>query len=94
MNFRGVVRSYLVQGVIRICIPPAALPQRRFSYTPAHKSWLTVLGRLARTGFYLMRRRALCRRFVVHRVNSAISARTGLTYLGSHHFLPAVPAAN
>jgi hypothetical protein len=43
VNFRSVVRSYLVQRVIRICIPPAALPQRRFSYTPAHKSWLTVL---------------------------------------------------
>jgi hypothetical protein len=42
-NFRSVVRSYLVQGVSRICIPPAGLPQRRSSYTPAQKYWLTVL---------------------------------------------------
>ena len=43
VNFRSVVRSYLVQGVSPICIPPAGLPQRRFWYTLAHKSWLTVL---------------------------------------------------
>jgi hypothetical protein len=43
VNFRSFVRSYLVQGVSRICIPPAGLPQRRFSYTLAHKYWLTVL---------------------------------------------------